>query len=65
MKVDCFVCGKSVQFMWDSGEGRLIPESLYWYSVDFGPAFTEVFCNPYCMLIRHYTRKGEILPNWL
>jgi len=63
MNVDCFVCGKPVQFVRDGD--RLIPESKYWHSVDFGPAFTEVFCTPTCMLIRHYARNDKFPPTWL
>jgi len=62
---NCFVCGKAVPEVWDPSEERMIPESLYWYSKDYGPDFTEVFCEPRCMLIRHYLRDNKIVPVWL
>lgn len=58
MVYKCVTCGKSVGEVWDPSEGRMIPESLYWYSIDGGPTFTAVHCSPECMLI-HHTRRNK------
>jgi len=59
----CLECGKRIKR--EPWNQREVPESKYWYSVDFGPTFTEVFCNPTCMLIRHYERNDQPVPTWL
>ena len=60
-EINCYTCGKPVQFVWDSSEDRPIPESKYWhsYAPAWGKEFDEVFCCPECMLIRHTQRNAS------